>query len=238
MTAVIRLDKVTKIYRMGAERIRALDGVDIQIEANEYVAVMGHSGSGKSTLLNLLGCLDRPTSGTYELDGTPTSRLSGGALARVRNRRIGFVFQSFELMARASALQNVALPLVYGAYSWRQRRRRARDTLMRVGLGDRMRHRPNQLSGGQMQRVAIARALVGEPSILLADEPTGNLDSNTGTEILALFDQLHREGQTIIMVTHERDVAAHATRVLTMQDGRVITDVANGGAPLDDGGSS
>ena len=228
MPAVIRLKRVTKLYRMGPERIRALDAVDIQIGVNEYVAVMGHSGSGKSTLLNLLGCLDRPTSGTYELDGTPTTKLGASALAKVRNRQIGFVFQSFELMARASALQNVALPLIYADCSWRERRRRAREALQRVGLGDRMRHRPNQLSGGQMQRVAIARALVTRPSILLADEPTGNLDSRTGTEILALFEQLHSDGQTIIIVTHEPDVAAHATRVLTMQDGRIITDVANG----------
>jgi putative ABC transport system ATP-binding protein len=227
MPAVIKLQRVTKVYRMGAERIRALDGVDIEIGVNEYVAVMGHSGSGKSTLLNLLGCLDRPTSGSYELNGTPTTKLGAGALAQVRNRQIGFVFQSFELLPRASALQNVALPLIYSGCSWRQRRSRARDTLERVGLAERMRHRPNQLSGGQMQRVAIARALVTKPSILLADEPTGNLDSRTGSEILALFDQLHSQGQTIIIVTHEPEVAAHAGRVLTMQDGRVLSDVAN-----------
>jgi len=228
MQAVIKLSNITKVYRMGSERIHALDGVDVEIGRNEYVAVMGHSGSGKSTLMNLLGCLDRPTKGTYELDGRGTHRLGSIALAHIRNKQIGFVFQSFELLPRASALKNVELPLVYSDCSWRQRRKRARQTLERVGLGDRMRHRPNQLSGGQMQRVAIARAIVGTPSILLADEPTGNLDTKTGSEILELFDQLHREGQTIVMVTHESHVAAHAQRVLSMQDGRIISDVLNG----------
>jgi putative ABC transport system ATP-binding protein len=221
---VIRLRDVRKTYRVDAEAIHALAGVDLEIFANEYVAIMGTSGSGKSTLMNILGCLDRPTSGTYELDGKLTTSLGSGALAAVRNERIGFVFQSFELMPRLSALKNVELPLLYSSDGWWQRGSRAKEALTRVGLKDRMKHRPNQLSGGQKQRVAIARALVSRPTILLADEPTGNLDSATSDEILALFEQLHSEGQTIIMVTHEADVAAHARRVVRMKDGRVQSD--------------
>jgi putative ABC transport system ATP-binding protein len=215
---------------VGVERIRALDGVDLDIDSNEYVAIMGASGSGKSTLMNIIGCLDRPTSGTYELDGRLTTSMGSAALARVRNERIGFVFQSFELMPRLSALKNVELPLIYSRQGWWTRGKSSREALQRVGLGDRMKHRPNQLSGGQKQRVAIARALVARPTILLADEPTGNLDSSTSTEILALFDQLHCEGQTIIMVTHERDIAAHAKRVVWMKDGRIISDAPSGEA--------
>ncbi len=222
---IIRLQNVTKHYTVGPEKIRALDGVDLEVGRNEYVAVMGTSGSGKSTLMNILGCLDRPTGGTYELDGRNVTRMGGGALARVRNERIGFVFQSFELLPRFTALKNVELPLIYARAGWWGRRARAKKALETVGLMDRMRHRPNQLSGGQKQRVAIARALVANPAILLADEPTGNLDSTTTDEILGLFDDLHRLGQTIIIVTHEADVARRAKRIVRMKDGRVLSDL-------------
>ena len=222
---LIRIRDVKKHYQVGPEQIRALDGVDIDIAPNEYVAIMGTSGSGKSTLMNILGCLDRPTSGTYELDGQVVSQMSGGRLAGVRNERIGFVFQSFELLPRQTALRNVELPMIYSRDGWWTRRSRAKAALQTVGLEDRMTHRPNQLSGGQKQRVAIARALVNRPKILLADEPTGNLDSATTTEILGLFAELHRSGQTIIMVTHEPDVARHAKRVVRMKDGRVLSDL-------------
>ena len=222
---VIRLQNITKHYTVGPEKIRALDGVNLDVDRNEYVAVMGTSGSGKSTLMNILGCLDTATDGTYELDGKDVTRMRGGALARVRNERIGFVFQSFELLPRFTALKNVELPLVYSREGWWDRRSRARKALETVGLRDRIKHRPNQLSGGQKQRVAIARALVAAPAILLADEPTGNLDSATTTDILGLFAELHRQGQTIIMVTHEPDVAAHAKRIVRMKDGRVLSDL-------------
>ena len=221
---VIRLRGVTRVYHVGSERINALAGVDLEVRRNEFVAIMGASGSGKSTMMNILGCLDRPTAGSYELDGTPVTRLGAAALAGVRNERIGFVFQGFELLPRLTALRNVELPLIYSRTGWWGRGRAAREALARVGLADRVHHRPNQLSGGQKQRVAIARALVARPSILLADEPTGNLDTATSGEILALFDALHAEGQTIIMVTHEADVAAHAHRVVRMRDGRVVED--------------
>ena len=221
---IILTHKLTREYDMGSELVRALRGVSVQIRKNEYVAVMGPSGSGKSTLMNLVGCLDTPTSGEYWLNGQKVSDLADDELARIRNKEIGFVFQTFNLLPRADALHNVELPLIYAGVSARQRRERAEQALRRVGLGDRMDHKPNELSGGQRQRVAIARALVNEPSILLADEPTGNLDSTTSTEIMAVFAELHRQGQTVVMVTHEHDIAAHAARVVTLHDGIVATD--------------
>jgi putative ABC transport system ATP-binding protein len=222
---IIRLEDITKHYTVGVEQIRALDGVSLEVDRNEYLAIMGTSGSGKSTLMNILGCLDRPTSGSYWLDDKLVSRMSAASLASVRNERIGFVFQAFELLPRMTALKNVELPLIYARNGWWGRRRRAKKAIDTVGLADRARHRPNQLSGGQKQRVAIARALVAGPSILLADEPTGNLDSATSDEILALFDRLHHQGQTIILVTHEPDVARRARRVIRMRDGKVLSDL-------------
>ncbi|MBN1125330.1 MAG: ABC transporter ATP-binding protein [Sedimentisphaerales bacterium] len=222
---MIRLHDIIRIYRMGSESIHALDGVDLDVYENEYVAIMGQSGSGKSTLMNLIGCLDRATSGYYELDGKDTTKMGNGALAHARNEKIGFVFQSFELLPRANAIRNVELPLVYSRQAVWARGQMARKALERVGLGERMHHRPNQLSGGEKQRVAVARALINNPSILLADEPTGNLDSKTSKEILALFDRLHQEGQTIIMVTHESDVACHANRIVRMLDGKIVSDL-------------
>jgi len=221
---VIQIRDLIRTYEMGAETVQALRGVSLEIRRNEYVAIMGPSGSGKSTLMNLIGCLDTPTSGEYWLNGQEVSRMPDDALARVRNREIGFVFQTFNLLPRASALANVELPLVYAGVTARQRRQRAEAALTRVGLGDRMDHRPNELSGGQRQRVAIARALVNEPAILLADEPTGNLDSTTSEEIMRVFATLHQQGQTIIMVTHESDIAAHAERVVVLRDGRLASD--------------
>jgi len=211
-------------YDMGGEVVRALRGVDIAIRRNEYVAIMGPSGSGKSTLMNLIGCLDTPTGGEYWLNGVLVSRMSDDELARVRNKEIGFVFQTFNLLPRATALHNVELPLVYAGISSAERKRRAAEALEKVQLGDRMQHKPNELSGGQRQRVAIARALVNNPSILLADEPTGNLDSTTSAEIMKVFQTLADHGQTVIMVTHEADIAAHARRVVVLKDGMVASD--------------
>ncbi|NBX25843.1 MAG: ABC transporter ATP-binding protein [Planctomycetes bacterium] len=232
---IIEVRGVKKIYRVGVETIHALRGVDLTIAAGEMVAIMGASGSGKSTLMNTLGCLDRPTEGTYHLGGREVSNLTPAELAQVRNQEIGFVFQSFELLPRLTALENVELPLLYArgkGWGWAKRRRElAKEALDRVGLSQRMDHRPNQLSGGQKQRVAIARAILARPRILMADEPTGNLDTVTTDEILALFGRLHDEGQTVIMVTHENDVAAHCRRVVRLRDGLVLSDLPAGDDP-------
>jgi putative ABC transport system ATP-binding protein len=225
--AVLVLRDVVKTYEMGSEQIHALSGVSLDIGRNEYVAVMGPSGSGKSTLMNIIGCLDVPTSGTYSLGGEMVADKSEGELADIRNRLIGFVFQTFNLIPRADILHNVELPLIYGGVGKAERRRMAMEALERVGLGDRLSHKPNELSGGQRQRVAIARALVFDPQIVLADEPTGNLDSRTGSEIMQMLDELHDSGQTIILVTHEDDIAAHAHRTLILRDGKIESDSRN-----------
>ncbi len=224
---MISLINIVKRYMMGEEEIMALAGVDLSIQRNEYVALIGPSGSGKSTLMNLLGCLDTPSEGKYILNGRDTSTMNDNELAKVRNQEIGFIFQSFHLLPRMSVLQNVMQPLVYRGIPAGERAKLAAQALNKVGLGDRMAHRPNQLSGGQRQRVAIARALVGNPSILLADEPTGNLDSKTSAEIMALFDELHQQGQTVIVVTHEPDIAAHCHRTLRVSDGKIVQDSVN-----------
>jgi len=222
---MIEIENVSKIYKLGDTEVRALDGVSLKIEKGEMVAIMGPSGSGKSTLMAILGCLDVPTSGAYRLDGLNVDSLTDNQLAEVRNRKIGFVFQQFNLLARTSALDNVMLPLTYGGVRGRQRREQTEEALQKVGLGDRMHHRPNELSGGQQQRVAIARALVNNPAILLADEPTGALDSKTGAEIIGLFQRLHREfGQTVIYVTHDPFIARHTERVIRLADGLVLDD--------------
>ena len=227
MNAIIRTHNLMRRYRMGGELIHALRGVDLSINKGEYVAIMGPSGSGKSTLMNLIGCLDSPDDGEYWLNGRLVSDMRDRELARVRNRDVGFVFQTFNLLPRADALHNVELPLVYAGVKRKERILRARKALERVGLGDRVTHRPSEMSGGQRQRVAVARALVTEPSILLADEPTGNLDSVTSQEIMALFDDLHAGGHTIILVTHEADIAAHAKRVIVLRDGAIAQDYVN-----------
>jgi putative ABC transport system ATP-binding protein len=221
---VIEIDGVTKLYQMGEETIHALRGISLQIRRNEYLAIMGPSGSGKSTLMNMLGCLDTPTAGRYEFTGKNVAHMVDDELADIRNREIGFVFQTFNLLPRSDALHNVELPLIYAGLAPSARRDRALQALQNVGLGDRVHHRPNELSGGQRQRVAIARALVNNPSIILADEPTGNLDSRTGEEIMALFEQLYEQGNTIIVVTHEEDIARHARRVVRLRDGLIESD--------------
>jgi len=221
---LISISNLRKIYQMGEAEVRALDGVDLEVEAGEYVAIMGPSGSGKSTLMNLIGCLDTPTSGEYILNGKRVSDLDDTELATIRNHEIGFVFQTFNLLSRATALSNVELPLIYARISARERHRRAREALEKVGLGDRAKHQPNELSGGQRQRVALARALVNQPSILLADEPTGNLDSRTSAEMMELFKELNSAGNTMIVVTHEEDIAAHARRVVRLLDGKIVAD--------------
>jgi putative ABC transport system ATP-binding protein len=223
---VIRTENLAKVYEMGAEQVHALRGVDLEIRKGEYVAIMGPSGSGKSTLMNLIGCLDSPSSGKYWLAGRLVSELDDDELAYIRNKEIGFVFQTFNLLPRATALHNVELPLIYNGTPAEERVEKAKAALGRVDLTDRMHHKPNELSGGQRQRVAIARALVNSPSIVLADEPTGNLDSRTGEEIMGLFQNLHRQGNTIILVTHENDIARHAHRVIHIRDGRIASDEA------------
>ena len=222
--SLIQIRDVRKVYVMGAMEVHALDGVSVDIGRGEYVAVMGPSGSGKSTLMNVIGCLDTPTSGSYRLRGTEIREREDDELARIRNQEIGFIFQTFNLLPRADALHNVELPLIYSGTPAKERRERAREMLELTGLGDRMHHKPNELSGGQRQRVAIARALVNRPSIVLADEPTGNLDSKTGVEIMALLADIHRRGNTLILVTHEEDIAANARRVLRMRDGLIESD--------------
>jgi len=221
---LISIADLRKIYRMGEAEVRALDGVDMRMAAGDYVAIMGPSGSGKSTLMNLIGCLDTPTSGEYMLNDQQVSGLDDSELAHIRNREIGFVFQTFNLLNRATALANVELPLIYARMPAAKRRQLAIEALEKVGLGDRIKHQPNELSGGQRQRVAVARALVNRPSILLADEPTGNLDSRTSEEIMALFDELNQTGNTIVLVTHEENIAAHARRTIRLLDGRVVSD--------------
>ena len=224
---LIQIRDLHRVYQVGESEVRALDGVDLDIAPNEYVAIMGPSGSGKSTLMNIVGCLDTPSSGSYKLKGREIAERTDDELAQIRNQEIGFVFQTFNLLPRADALHNVELPLVYAGLRHEERRRRAKESLELVGLGDRMKHRPNELSGGQRQRVAIARALVNKPSIILADEPTGNLDSRTGEEIMAAFEAIWQQGNTVILVTHEPDIAEHARRIVRMRDGRVESDTVN-----------
>ena len=222
--AILQLRGITRDFKLGAQTVHVLKGIDLDISKNEYVALMGPSGSGKSTLMNLLGCLDTPTSGSYELNGTDVSSLNDNALAEIRNTEIGFVFQTFNLLPRSTALENVALPLVYAGLSKEERLARAAEVLEQVGLADRMDHRPNQLSGGQRQRVAVARALVNKPALILADEPTGNLDSKTSIEIMKLFDDIQAAGNTVVLVTHEEDIAQHAKRVIRLVDGNIDSD--------------
>jgi putative ABC transport system ATP-binding protein len=224
MSSVIQLQNIKRIYVMGDTEVHALDGVSLEIKKNEYVAIMGPSGSGKSTLMNIIGCLDTPTSGLYLFNGVNVSEMNDNQLAKIRNKEIGFVFQTFNLLARSDALHNVELPLIYGGVPSSERKRLAQEALEKVGLGERMHHKPNELSGGQRQRVAIARALVNNPSIILADEPTGNLDTKTGDEIMGLFEKLHEDGNTIILVTHEEYIAEHAHRIIRIRDGKVESD--------------
>ena len=227
MSFIISLKDIERFYNVGGEVVRALDGLDLNISANEYISIMGPSGSGKSTLMNMIGCLDTPTNGTYEFENEYVHEMDEGQLASIRNRKIGFVFQTFNLLPKSSALRNVEVPLIYANISKKERIDRAKESLIDVGLEDRMHHKPNELSGGQRQRVAIARALVNKPSIILADEPTGNLDSKSGVEILNIFNQLHDKGNTIILVTHEEEVAKNAKRMILILDGKVKSDIKN-----------
>jgi putative ABC transport system ATP-binding protein len=225
---IINIENLEKNYMLGSEKIRALRDVTLQIKENEFVAIMGPSGSGKSTMMNVIGCLDTPTSGSYHLEDQDVSKMNSDQLAEVRNQKIGFVFQTFNLLARANVLHNVELPLIYSGISTSERKQMAEQAIEKVGLADRMKHKPNELSGGQRQRVAIARALVNNPSIILADEPTGNLDSTTGEEIMRIFDHLHEAGNTVILVTHEDHIAEYAHRVIRLKDGQVESDISNG----------
>lgn len=227
MSNIIKIRQIIRDFQLGNETVHVLKGIDLDIERGEYLAIMGPSGSGKSTLMNLLGCLDTPTAGSYVLNGKDVSQMSDDELAEIRNKEIGFVFQTFNLLPRTTALDNVALPMVYAGASKKERTARAEEVLEDVGLSDRMDHRPNQLSGGQRQRVAVGRALVNKPSIILADEPTGNLDSKTGDEIMGLFDEIHKAGNTVIMVTHEEEIAAHAHRIIRLRDGLIESDTRN-----------
>lgn len=226
-TPLIEIKGIKRYYQMGSETVKALDSVDLQIYKNEYVAIMGHSGSGKTTMMNILGCLDTPTSGQYILNNKDVSSLNDNSLAEIRNKEIGFVFQTFNLLPRLSSLENVMLPLVYAGMSKQARKMKAEDVMDKVGLKDRMHHKPNELSGGQRQRVAVARALVNDPSIILADEPTGNLDSKVSVEIMGLFEKIHQLGNTIILVTHEEDIARHAHRIIKLKDGKIESDTHN-----------
>lgn len=224
---IIRISGLKKIYKMGNQQVNALNGADLVIRENEYVAIMGPSGSGKSTMMNILGCLDTPTEGSYILNGTDVSKMEDSQLAEVRNKEIGFVFQSFNLLPRYTALENTALPLIYAGFSKEEREEKARKALETVGLGERISHRPSELSGGQRQRVAIARALINNPSIILADEPTGNLDTKTSVDIMNLFEQIHNNGNTVIVVTHEEDIARYAKRIIRLRDGKIESDTIN-----------
>ncbi len=227
MQEVIHIEGIKKIYRLGSQEVRALDGADITICKNEYVAIMGPSGSGKSTMMNILGCLDTPTEGTYILNGTDVSKMDDSQLAEVRNKEIGFVFQSFNLLPKYTSIENVALPLIYSGIPREEREERAREALVEVGLEERMEHKPSELSGGQRQRVAVARALINKPSIILADEPTGNLDTKTSIEVMNLFEQIYNNGNTVIVVTHEEDIAQHARRIIRLRDGKIESDIIN-----------
>lgn len=225
--SIIDLKGIKKFFKVGTQTVKALQGIDLKVKRNEYVAIMGASGSGKSTLMNILGCLDTPTEGTYFLNGQDVSRMSDNELAGIRNKEIGFIFQTFNLLPRATALDNVILPMIYAGKNKKEREMRGREVLEQVQLADRMEHRPNELSGGQRQRVAVARALVNKPSIILADEPTGNLDSKTSVEIMTLFNDIHRNGNTVIVVTHEEDIALHAHRIIRLRDGLIESDEIN-----------